>query len=507
MPFQISKSPEIATATDVIFVADEAERLALADDLGQVVRQIDDASLWVQIGTPATLAASWEVINIGERPFTVVATSVERLAASSSVGQVVMQSNTGEIWLQVLEPGNNASDWRRIDTALSQGVYTGTAATFAGLPASRQGGGTLQTGDWSYLSAVDGSNTPGVYAWNGTAWALSFSIQATANDRLFLTQSAMSGVAVAGQPSIAEVSAAIGSATDLTVYYNDTDTDDGTSTHVWHVDASGNVTVVKEPGSGDFTAEDLSSVKVQRFSAQNIPSGTATNIQFDTVVWTTGTDLTVFDDGSGDARIVVNTSGKYLITAKGGVAPGVSSTYRELSVTIDGTPVIAHGQTDGAFRPSVSGEFSLPAGSEIRMQLRHDDTVRDTEIDAKGMPTLSVRRADQKSVIPTEDVTVVHNQSNFLDIGNKRIQWGFSGNSDSAQTISLPQPFANANYSVTTCLEDVVGGGSALSGPPGDVGINYWITSGSKTTTTFQLDRDNDIDGVFVNWIAIGDKP
>ncbi|MCG7492482.1 hypothetical protein [Thalassobius sp. Cn5-15] len=117
-----------------------------------------------------------------------------------------------------------------------------------------------------------------------------------------------------------------------------------------------------------------------------------------------------------------------------------------------------------------------------------------------------VAKRAQQVVIPESEATVVHDQNNYLDIGNKRIQWGIQPGSDSADTIALPQPFANANYSLSFALESVGSPGIAISSG-GDVDFTYWIVSGSKTTTQFQVDRDDDVNSAQLNWTAIGDKP
>ncbi len=90
--------------------------------------------------------------------------------------------------------------------------------------------------------------------------------------------------------------------------------------------------------------------------------------------------------------------------------------------------------------------------------------------------------------------------SNYIDIGTMRIQWGSESIAlDTAVTITLPGAFANTAYAVTTSVDD------------------SWTTSTrvsevmkveTKTTTTFDLDRDDDVTGtVICDWIAIGLKP
>ena len=152
--------------------------------------------------------------------------------------------------------------------------------------------------------------------------------------------------------------------------------------------------------------EAVSSVRLQRTSGQTIPQSAATNIQFNSIVWWNGTDLTPYDDTSGDARIVVETSGRYHITAKGGVDAGAAAFTRALVVTVNNIQVLDFAQVQITSRPALAEELSLVAGDEIRLQLYHDDAARNTEIDAKGMPALVVRRVDATTVIPSTAIEV-----------------------------------------------------------------------------------------------------
>lgn len=90
--------------------------------------------------------------------------------------------------------------------------------------------------------------------------------------------------------------------------------------------------------------------------------------------------------------------------------------------------------------------------------------------------------------------------SNYFDIGSMRIQWGTESITvDSAYTVTLPAAFANNTYVVTTSVD--MGWTSG-----GVVGAAMKVTS--KTTTTFDLDRDDDVTGTInPDWIAIGLKP
>ncbi len=105
-------------------------------------------------------------------------------------------------------------------------------------------------------------------------------------------------------------------------------------------------------------------------------------------------------------------------------------------------------------------------------------------------------------ISPKPTTAIINDQasSGYIDIGSMRMQWGSESITiDTAVTITLPGAFANTAYAVTTSVDD------------------SWTTSTrvsevmkveNKTTTTFDLDRDNDVTGtVLCDWIAIGLKP
>lgn len=97
------------------------------------------------------------------------------------------------------------------------------------------------------------------------------------------------------------------------------------------------------------------------------------------------------------------------------------------------------------------------------------------------------------------------NNAAYMDIGPWRFQWGADPvNSDNQETITFPLPFADTNYTLSCSLID--NPSVATSGGAGaDVGTP--IRYGTKTTTGFNYNRDDDIDGMNVNWMAIGLKP
>jgi len=65
---------------------------------------------------------------------------------------------------------------------------------------------------------------------------------------LFLGNTAVAP-ATAGAPTLAEITAAVGSAVDVVAYYTGDDTSTSTPTHVYHVDSAGDVKVLKEPAA------------------------------------------------------------------------------------------------------------------------------------------------------------------------------------------------------------------------------------------------------------------
>jgi len=85
---------------------------------------------------------------------------------------------------------------------------------------------------------------------------------------------------------------------------------------------------------------------------------------------------------------------------------------------------------------------------------------------------------------------------NYQDIGNTRIQWGIYPGGVIG-TITLPQPFANDNYSVQLTAD------AQISAAPGDGGTRT-ATTQNKTTSDFGV-RTNQT-AIAFSWIAIGEK-
>ncbi len=105
-----------------------------------------------------------------------------------------------------------------------------------------------------------------------------------------------------------------------------------------------------------------------------------------------------------------------------------------------------------------------------------------------------------------EETPVIDDQaaSNYFDIGTMRIQWGtISYALDDPTAMTLPASFANTNFSVLLSLN--VWDYNAEKGPSD---VSNGIAVIAKSTTTFTVNRDNDLanDTIF-DWLAIGLKP
>ncbi len=106
----------------------------------------------------------------------------------------------------------------------------------------------------------------------------------------------------------------------------------------------------------------------------------------------------------------------------------------------------------------------------------------------------------------TGDSSSVNDQasSGYFDIGTMRMQWGsITYSNDDATPMPLPAPFANLNYSVLLSLHMW-----EYNDGKGPANVSNGISVVAKTTTTFIVNRDNDLalDTVF-DWFAIGLKP
>ena len=124
-----------------------------------------------------------KVADIGAAPAAKAGSVYSTFAIDTGVLSSYVANSAGTAWVAVA----SSSD---------VGVYTGKAATFAALPTARFDSGVLSTGDWSYLTAKDGTNEQGVYKWDatGTKWVFDFSISSAASFTVTLAGSAITGV-------------------------------------------------------------------------------------------------------------------------------------------------------------------------------------------------------------------------------------------------------------------------------------------------------------------------
>jgi len=105
-------------------------------------------------------------------------------------------------------------------------------------------------------------------------------------------------------------------------------------------------------------------------------------------------------------------------------------------------------------------------------------------------------------ISPKPTTAIINDQasSNYIDIGTMRMQWGVKAlTTDNAETVTLPVSFASTAYIITIGIN---------AGYTVDPGVGVPIKFLNKTTTTFQLDRDQDVNGTMsIDWFAIGLKP
>jgi hypothetical protein len=110
----------------------------------------------------------------------------------------------------------------------------------------------------------------------------------------------------------------------------------------------------------------------------------------------------------------------------------------------------------------------------------------------------------QERVVAPANVPVTHDQSGYLDIGNKRIQWGRVATNTEYNTVTFPQPFKDNEYSFNATIE---------SNSTTQV---FSITHINRTTTQIgtrkryvQSNGNSGGQATSENfdWIAVGDKP
>lgn len=122
-------------------------------------------------------------------------------------------------------------------------------------------------------------------------------------------------------------------------------------------------------------------------------------------------------------------------------------------------------------------------------------------VDALTTPEI----ASLKTKLSLPDIAQANaGSSGYLDIGETRIQYGVSAGAAGGVDVTFPQPFANANYSITvTPGTEVV--------PSSSTDQRRLVTTSEKTNVKFRFTVRDSIDGfnssLGVNWIAIGLKP
>jgi len=144
---------------------------------------------------------------------------------------------------------------------------------------------------------------------------------------------------------------------------------------------------------------------------------------------------------------------------------------------------------DGAEDPYADVSISVQGPTQIRFN-------RANEIDEISVLDLQVTIDGHEEFFPVSSGSTVANTAtmNYQDIGNTRIQWGTQA---SDGVVTLPQPFANTAYSVTTAniFENAL--------------RSSQVVASSKTTTQFTIRAfsSNAGSATGCDWMAIGLKP
>jgi hypothetical protein len=111
--------------------------------------------------------------------------------------------------------------------------------------------------------------------------------------------------------------------------------------------------------------------------------------------------------------------------------------------------------------------------------------------------SIGVTQLPASSIIPV-GATTINDQaaSGYYDIGTMRVQWGKSASYTNGQTITLPVPFANTNYSLTATAVNggILFNAGAISASQFSLGI---VVSNTGSGTS----------GQGGSWMAIGLKP
>ena len=191
--------------------------------------------------------------------------------------------------------------------------------------------------------------------------------------------------------------------------------------------------------------------------------------------------------------IVIEQSGVYRIFGTSDAA----TSYSAVAIFINGvnsSATAGEAHTGGdAWRNSVELIRGLTAGDIVSFSATGGGTSHRASFSIEQLPTSTV--VDPGAVTVNDQAA-----SGYMDVGTCRFQWGqLTNTSDAAQFVTLPAAFASTAYSLSLTPDDgwTVGAGE----------VTPWKWSG-KTTTSFNVDRDDDVSGTaLVDWIAIGRKP
>lgn len=210
--------------------------------------------------------------------------------------------------------------------ANSTGDYLGAAATFAALPKTATHKAVAVAGDWALLTAdVVGTGTAsapqyarGIYAYDGTNFALSMAIGSAAMPYLFLPVANITA-AIAGNPTVAEFNTwlalpANSGVRNQYVYYTGTATNTDTATNIWFVDRAGLAKHIKVPSPAlhFLSSADITTALAGRPTLAEFRTWlTGQTTVRDTVVWYNATTAQTaeatyawFVDRSGNATVL-----------------------------------------------------------------------------------------------------------------------------------------------------------------------------------------------------------
>lgn len=243
--------------------ADATTRAAITGMVeGNIVKQLDDGSVWAYDG--AALQPIFTPTDLGD-PYSEVADAVALAAITGMVeGNLAKQLDNDSVhaydgaawqeiwtppstnWIEV--PGDQATLSANGQHHLADSLSVAAPAVVAGnwfAVRSRGPGGSTVTGVTS--GAIPGDGTVVYYVENAGAWER-LPAASSANPTSHLTETAIAPAA-AGDPTVAEITAAATAATltDRILRYTGTDTATDPITRVYHVDTAGAVTLLLSP--------------------------------------------------------------------------------------------------------------------------------------------------------------------------------------------------------------------------------------------------------------------